>query len=1166
MLAANAFSGRTLRQAACDWVTSNTVKWGTWLSGLTSPECPMYNSLQCGGSARGTCAAVESPYPLGACTCATGFGGSACELETASCAKGYARTADGASCQACAAGKFESGGSCSPISSLSYGSSSGADYRYSVADTSLLDCPTNTRVSAVTVEGLQFRVNAETSAMDISSCVCEPGYYIPSGLPGVACIVCPDGATCLGGTFPPYAARGYAQLSVSSTASTTSNSSRRQLSTTNATNYTAVANAVFFECRNRFHCDAADSDKCDCLGGSIISTSTYANHSGIVSWNDLNSAMVVTTYSCDTAYVTGSALCSVCEGDNAMQLGECNSCSMADAFYIFVGIVFVVIWFPSLRVLITRLAPSMYTTTSFIQYVGLYGSLNIPWGVENKNLFDALNSFNLELEAVHFTCADIGDTFEKMWIFQVILLPLLYPVVACAGLLGNMMYRMMCEKKMGMTPKLMQMGFMPQNDFSKIALAKRYGMPGLFYWNLYFYTGVTKSLEMLVCEDDGSGKQFVVTNPQMTCWEGDHSTYSVIASFSLFFYLVGMPLTFGYLILRWVPKHGYFSPLTGDICGFLFRRFQPELHMWELVEMNRRIIFATVMGLSGVITTFFQSCLTLLSVFVTTCLELSFHPFRCGLYGTLEAFTSLLEVGIIFFGLVLIAYPEDQDKVDMSNGLALASMIIGLLACVFCLVLDLTYHNNRFVKSLRTSRGVMLPESVFDTRTASLFWVNMLKQADKTAIANFKEVEELLLKQLLLGELRSSATTDRYKELLKVEPYLFELLCSSDFKGTQTWDGLSNFMKNMQSVSVNREHGYLPLGYLFTDAAVGPILRWLTTFATDEERTTLMTMIAHVHTFQAKRETSLTMGDKIMHFLISLTLLKDQQTRQTEAMQLQFRAIEEKKESFRDMSDDDASKKAETSASPPMLRHHRGNRISLSVAALFPETGRGPETNKYRPSEAVGSEAVGSLDDSRRQGLSDVQDPYDRVVRRLVDYVSCASVSLIPSPTGSTMPRLHFVSGAWVGRDGKLRVKSSLLSIKGADASFNDPDVAKCVSSKKTTGYAEMFSSLCVPVIGKGDTVLAVIKCEGKYVRGRLGLPFTPTDARLVELAAMVHDSTDKSAYPAATSIGAGIKASQVAPAPQDPQVEPLPSPPSSEHPPSMVVDISEKPVSMSDA
>eukprot|EP00966_Prymnesium_polylepis_P140629 3248119-Prymnesium_polylepis.2 len=102
MLAANAFSGRTLRQAACDWVTSNTVKWGTWLSGLTSPECPMYNSLQCGGSARGTCAAVESPYPLGACTCATGFGGSACELETASCAKGYARTADGASCQACA--------------------------------------------------------------------------------------------------------------------------------------------------------------------------------------------------------------------------------------------------------------------------------------------------------------------------------------------------------------------------------------------------------------------------------------------------------------------------------------------------------------------------------------------------------------------------------------------------------------------------------------------------------------------------------------------------------------------------------------------------------------------------------------------------------------------------------------------------------------------------------------------------------------------------------------------------------------------------------------------------------------------------------------------------------------------------------------------------------
>merc|ERR1719247_2134450 len=102
-------------------------------------------------------------------------------------------------------------------------------------------------------------------------------------------------------------------------------------------------------------------------------------------------------------------------------------------------------WFPLQRLLITRLFRSLYTTTSFVQYLGFYSKFRVPWPPYLSNLFLTFSLFYLDLESIHLTCA--GFTYVNLWYIQM-LLPLLYPVAMGVLIPGNMMLSAMAARKL----------------------------------------------------------------------------------------------------------------------------------------------------------------------------------------------------------------------------------------------------------------------------------------------------------------------------------------------------------------------------------------------------------------------------------------------------------------------------------------------------------------------------------------------------------------------------------------------------------------------------------------------------------------------------------------------------------------------------------------------
>ena len=115
-----------------------------------------------------------------------------------------------------------------------------------------------------------------------------------------------------------------------------------------------------------------------------------------------------------------------------------------------------------------------------------------------------MSFFNLNLDNVFFACA-VQD-WHARWRIQ-LLLPLLYPLfctVHCSTVF--LLSRLATEARFP-TKHMMRQGWLPRTDFSRRALSLAYVPNGLFYFNLYFYSGASNAFQMLICEEGDNGKQ-----------------------------------------------------------------------------------------------------------------------------------------------------------------------------------------------------------------------------------------------------------------------------------------------------------------------------------------------------------------------------------------------------------------------------------------------------------------------------------------------------------------------------------------------------------------------------------------------------------------------------------------------------------------------------------
>ena len=72
------------------------------------------------------------------------------------------------------------------------------------------ECPANTFRSSSTAGGGDDSLNStSTLFVDVSTCVCVPGFWTPTGETDVPCSLCPRGASCTGGVERPVALPGF---------------------------------------------------------------------------------------------------------------------------------------------------------------------------------------------------------------------------------------------------------------------------------------------------------------------------------------------------------------------------------------------------------------------------------------------------------------------------------------------------------------------------------------------------------------------------------------------------------------------------------------------------------------------------------------------------------------------------------------------------------------------------------------------------------------------------------------------------------------------------------------------------------------------------------------------------------------------------------------------
>ena len=269
-------------------------------------------------------------------------------------------------------------------------------------------------------------------------------------------------------------------------------------------------------------------------------------------------------------------------------------------------------------------------------------------------------------DTVHFSCAggDAPFNYRSQWIAQM-LLPMVYPVYCVVSIGAELLIDALARRQLPPAQLLLRRGWRPRRDFSLNALVDAYLPAGVFFLNMYYNTAISKAFSMLICIEDGAnGRSFVQEDPELTCWEDEHTWLALGALVGVAIYLIGVPALFCYVLFWKIPASGLEKRRTLAIFGFLYTRFEPTLWYWELVEMLRKVMFVTVMQWGHKLDPATQSILALGGVSSIMILNIMNRPFHNNSYNLLENITTVTEFVCILLGMALISDPSREQQFE----------------------------------------------------------------------------------------------------------------------------------------------------------------------------------------------------------------------------------------------------------------------------------------------------------------------------------------------------------------------------------------------------------------------------------------------------------------------------------------------------------------------
>ena len=169
----------------------------------------------------------------------------------------------------------------------------------------------------------------------------------------------------------------------------------------------------------------------------------------------------------------------------------------------------------------------------------------------------------------------------------------------------------------------------------------------ILLWYLVFPSIVGKVATLFTCVPLGE-KAYLVLDPEVVCWEGNHMVFSVFGMVAVVVYVLGMPVA-GYLGLRWADRG---SMDAREKFGILYDGYNEECWWWEVTVVARKVV---VIMIGAFLKGRSQILAALLTIATVMCMTAMKRPFVNNTLLNLEMVSLSLCFLTFWIGAMLLA-------------------------------------------------------------------------------------------------------------------------------------------------------------------------------------------------------------------------------------------------------------------------------------------------------------------------------------------------------------------------------------------------------------------------------------------------------------------------------------------------------------------------------
>ena len=435
--------------------------------------------------------------------------------------------------------------------------------------------------------------------------------------------------------------------------------------------------------------------------------------------------------------IAGSSgrICAGCEKSHYKSGKECVSCPSGPTkylIYIFSPMLLLA-FFPLLKYLIGGgRTPSLYVANSFFQITAVFGGFAINWPADIKEILKAIGVFNFNWNLMFFSCHDPRPTFLEDWVmFQ--LLPVYYLLFFFGR---HYFYKHLwpaawaddntCFTFCGRSAK----SFFGGTGWMASLHAS------LFMGNLLWLATLNKSLTMFACGQLPNGDYYLVDDPTVTCYAGDHLRLMILAIAALCIYTLGWPLFLAVAFrIAFRKKLLLGSAQFAGLLGFLYKRYEIQWFWWHTIIIAHKL--AIVLTKIFLFNTFYQCPIAIVVTLVMMVLQSFARAYESTMLDRLQMAGYSTQFCLLFLGLL---FATDKGSSKLNNFLANTFFVMFwsmVVACSCAVYRDLKryYRLDRLAAiSAEHDLGINPKEIVVSTLHA---WVSREPSADE--YARFRE-------------------------------------------------------------------------------------------------------------------------------------------------------------------------------------------------------------------------------------------------------------------------------------------------------------------------------------------------------------------------------------------------------------------------------------------